>query len=419
MNEDGAAAGIKGYEQSLWVGNAMNGVGSQKFAYIDAKSGYAGALGGTSVANLGVQDATFASGGAIGPERATVSYTRPLRGMQEIPLALGRAFEAEGGKMSLNQQLLSVEKMGDSDYKLTFRKTWSSPCTQITSFTGPGAGGISVVRAKHVIVTLTKSAIERVHFIDHTGQSGLADTVKKLTDAVQSAPALKYFAQYETRWWETMAKESRPDYPSEEKFNVGRITSSAQINNLFAWYPGVQQNAELPRACPNKENMGVIQNYVTGNADWTYAGTLRMAEQLKCTETEAENCHLCFNEDNGFVGPATNHAPGLLADAMRYQQAYVFGLNPNTKEGLDKIPRPTEVMYQLWSNSNPVTQTDACHYFKAGYKWWELYEQARDLTGDKSLSFIGETMSYNWFWGEGALETAEQVRCGLRSFDHH
>jgi hypothetical protein len=86
------------------------------------------------------------------------------------------------------------------DYKLTFHKTWSSPCNQITSFSGPeesGAGEVFTVKVKKVLILLTKSALERVTFCDATGKSGLADKVKNLTDALDSAPALKYFAAYD------------------------------------------------------------------------------------------------------------------------------------------------------------------------------------------------------------------------------
>ena len=85
--------------------------------------------------------------------------------MQTIPLELEKAFRSEGGKTSLNTQLLKVQKNGDMDYELTLRKTWSSPCNQITSFTGPegsGAGEVFTVKAKKVLISLTKSALESV-----------------------------------------------------------------------------------------------------------------------------------------------------------------------------------------------------------------------------------------------------------------
>ena len=220
---------------------------------------------------------------------------------------------------------------------------------------------------------------------------------------MDSAPALKYFAVYDDRWWETKAQE-HPDFPNQEPFNVGRLTSSAYINNLFPWFPGTQ---DLKGVCPSNPDMGVIQSYITGFADFTYAGMLNQQFQNECNETDIDQCGVCFNESTDFVGPATNHASKLLSETMRYQLAVVFGFDPQEYE--NHIPEPTEVRYQLWSNSNPVTQTDSCHYFKSGYEWWDLYEAARDLTGDGSLSLIGETMSYNWFWAEGALETAEYV----------
>jgi len=155
--------------------------------------------------------------------------------------------------------------------------------------------------------------------------------------------------------------------------------------------------------------MGVIQAYITGFADWTYAGTLKMEQQLACKETDVDQCGKCFSNDTGFVGPAKNHAPKLLAEAIRRETAVLFGLGHGDSGAsqVADIPEPTEVMYQIWSNDNPVTQTDSCHYFKAGYKWWDLYVEARKM--DEGLSIVGEAFSFNWFWIEGALETAEYM----------
>jgi len=348
----------------------INGVSQNRANQIDAISGYAGAEGVSSPANLGIQDTTFASGAeSIGVSRETKWYVRPLRGMQHIPVSLAEAYTALKGKLSLNNELIQVTHVNPTadgaHYILTFRRTWSNPCNQVTSFQGPGAGEIYNVSAKKVILAVTKNALNKILFIDSTGK--LQDDVTELLDSVGSAPAMKYFASYPERWWETFAKKHHPKFPNDKRFNVSRITGSAQIQNLFAWYPGTQQAADQPRACSD-DKMGVIQNYITGFADWTYAGVLDEEKQLRCKEVDVSQCQKCFNEDTGFVGPAKNHAPKGLSDAMRQQQATLFGLMGRHNMSITDIPEPTEVMYQLWSNSNPVTQTDATHYFKAGYK---------------------------------------------------
>ena len=322
--------------------------------------------------------------------------------MQEIPLAMGRAFSELGGTIQLNHQLLRVEKR-DTDYWLTFRKTWTSPCSDVTTFEGPGGGELITVAAKRVVVALPKSALKRVQFVDSSGR--LQDRVDALCNAIASAPAMKYFASYASRWWETFAQDNHPDFPNDEPFNVGRVTGSNVVPNFFAWYPGVQQNADKPRPQCVDESMGVIQTYVTGFSDRTYEGLLRQQEQNQCKETDVEQCSKCFSDETGFVGPAADHVTKSLADMMRYQLAYTFGLDPI--DDADKVPEATQIKYRIWSNDNPVTQTDSCHYFKSGHKWWKLYEEARFL--DTGLHLIGEAFSFNWFWGEGAMETAEYM----------
>ena len=45
--------------------------------------------------------------------------------------------------------------------------------------------------------------------------------------------------------------------------------------------------------------MGVIQSYVTGFPDRTYAGTLLQEQQNECSVTDKSQCGTCFNEDTG------------------------------------------------------------------------------------------------------------------------
>merc|ERR1719382_1412307 len=105
-------------------------------------------------------------------------------------------------------------------YILTFRTTWSNPCNQVTSYGGPGAGEIYNVSAKNVLLSLTKNALKQVNFIDSTGK--LQNDVTYLLGTVASAPAMKYFAVYPERWWETFAQKYHPNFPNKKPFNVSR-----------------------------------------------------------------------------------------------------------------------------------------------------------------------------------------------------
>jgi hypothetical protein len=409
--------GVKNYETSLWTSTLMNNFSMNRNMLNNAISGYAGSLGSTTDMNLGVADVAFAPNAPPPIYKPTEYYVRPLTGMQTIPIKMAEAYTKLGGKTHFNSQLLVVEKVADG-WVLTFQKTWSSPCTQVTSFAGPegsGAGETYTVFAKKVVLALTKNALSKIVFKDSTNakpdEDGLLlpDRIDKLCAAVASASAMKYFASYPKRWWETFAQEHHKNYPNDVPFDVGRVTGSANVNNFFAWYPGVQQKADQPRACANDTDMGVVQAYVTGFADDTWSGALKQQQQLECRETEADQCGKCFNSDTGFVGPAKNHAPQLLEDAMRRELAVLWGLGAGNAGAsqVDQIPKATEVMYTIWSNDDPVTQTDAVHYFKAGFKWWDLYVKARSPA--EGLSLVGEAMSYNALWIEGALETSEYM----------
>ena len=74
-----------------------------------------------------------------------------------------------------------------------------------------------------------------------------------------------------------------------------------------------------------------------------------------------------------------------------------------------RVPDASVIKYRIWSADDPVTRSDAVHFWKAGVKWWEKYQVALDPLSGGNLHLIGEVFSHNQGWTEGALETAEHL----------
>jgi len=130
-------------------------------------------------------------------------YMRPLKGMQSVPLAIHEAFSGVGGETQMNAQLLRVERDGREDYPftLTFGDTFTSPCSGITTLTG----GQFVVKARRVVLGLTKTALEKVGFderlADGRRSSRIQSTVDSLLIHVGGWKYAKVFAAFNSRFW--------------------------------------------------------------------------------------------------------------------------------------------------------------------------------------------------------------------------
>ena len=78
-----------------------------------------------------------------------------------------------------------------------------------------------------------------------------------------------------------------------------------------------------------------------------------------------------------------------------------------------EVPDASAIMYRIWSGNDPVTRSDGVHFWRAGIKWWERYQDALQPLGKDNeggtIHIIGETFSYNQGWAEGAVETAEHL----------
>ena len=81
-----------------------------------------------------------------------------------------------------------------------------------------------------------------------------------------------------------------------------------------------------------------------------------------------------------------------------------------------KVPEPADIKYRIWHRDDPVTRSDAVHFWRSDLKWWnETYKIALEPT--KNLHLIGEVFSHNQGWTEGALETAEHLLQEVMGFE--
>jgi len=338
------------------------------------------------------------------------NWSRPLLGMQEFPRQLQARYRDMGGISYLSQQLQEVKRVDDKDYPwtLTFVETTTSPCTGITTPTSK----VWHLRAKQLVLAMPKAALGSISFAGTLPdqEKSLAIQIDRLLAAIQGVPFMKMHATYSQRWWQDTGIGAKTG------FNVGRFTSSNPVSNVFAWYPGTQARdqdgnySKIPGQCQETsgKNMGMIQLYATGHPAETWSGLMSNGRQQECSLKSAAKCSECFNSHSGFyvteTNPATNHISQTLVEGVRIELAEMFGVDPS------QIPEPTEMKYKIWDAQDPVTKSDAVHFWKAGQEWWKLYDEVLEVGGKSSkLHIVGEAFSFNWGWGEGALETAEYM----------
>mmetsp|Transcript_35470 Transcript_35470/g.93580 ORF Transcript_35470/g.93580 Transcript_35470/m.93580 type:complete len:727 (-) Transcript_35470:136-2316(-) len=368
----------------------------EEFSFADAISGYATSRTNT---NLGVAEAVKSRDGTQTiPERPeTRYYVRPLLGMEEIPRRLAQEFSCRhGGGLLLNLELVRVVRRESSSwpFELTFASTRTSPCSEVTHL----AQETHRVLAREVVLALPYAALERVEFLDERpGRAlGIQSAVRGLLEAVHPWPSLKLFAAFSNRWWETAGAMEG----GQHKFTTGRLTSSTVGVQAFAWCPGTQQAPDkMPSQCSS--DMGVMQMYSVDVIDRIFPGFTLGQQLSECTVMDPNRCGECFNTSSGFFGEPRNHASRLLVEAYRRELSSAFSMS------VEEVPEPYELKYHIWDAADPVTRSWAVHFWKAGFKWWELYDLALEL--EKGLHVVGETFSYTQAWGEGALETAEYM----------
>jgi len=311
----------------------------------------------------------------------TTEYLRPLRGMQDLPETFARHFEAYGGSIHRNSELTQVDQdPSTGEWKLTFARTATSPCTSITRATEETFS----VRAKKVVLNLPLAPLSRVKFGGAAQQK-----VTKLLGAISGANYAKYFLVFREPWFHSRASKA-----TGYNFTVGRFTSSTAITQAFAWYPGTQAHEDtVPETC---QDVHVLQLYDTSaTGGWESNPDAQAA--MDCDSGDGQ-CSQCFDPAQ-YVGPISNQA--TIRDWARIKNILLEIFGPGD------IPEPLEIRHHIWRPTDPVAQMHAVHTWNAGYRWWEKYADA--LQPMPGLHIVGEAFSLNSGWGEGAAETAEYM----------
>lgn len=310
----------------------------------------------------------------------------------------------QGVGSTMNHEVTKIEQLGPEEWMLTFRETETSSCTGITRMVNNG-GNVKKVRAKKVILALPAAALERIEFVTPKANGALHRKINNLASENAALPLMKTFAAWSTRWWntiehlDTFSATEMPKYVSPGRsvpFEAGRFTNDLN-SHIFAWYPGTQSRPATVQAnAPACADMGVIQVYSFPKVLPKYGAAAQGEAQERCRDEAT--CAVC--------NPAADndwYAPGI-SKSLRQMLTQDF----STMFRKD-APDPAEIKYRLWSRDDPVTRSDAVHFWKAGVRWWEKYKEALNPLDNGGLHLIGEVFSHNQGWTEGALDTAEHL----------
>ena len=363
----------------------------------EAVSGYA-----TENAEIGVGSPDFAG---VLPSSGKYSYVRPLNGMQTIPQSLNDAAVKLGVSSNTNQEVTKIEQLKGGDWLVTLRETMTSKCTGITKMKDNGSD-MRVIRTKRVILALPAAALKRIEFVTASSTGSLHRMINKIAGESTPLPLMKLFAAWPNRWWnkvnhlDTFSSTENPTLvPGRSTdFTCGRFTNDIN-SHLFSWYPGTQSRPETIKdnasAC---EDMGVIQLYVFPDRLPKFVSAAQIEDQIDCADDDT--CNVCNPEESEGV---------WFKPAISTRLQHLLSIDLSTLFRFD-VPDASEIMYRIWSENDPVTRSDAAHFWRAGIKWWESYKEALQPQGEGgTIHLIGEVFSHNQGWAEGAVETAEHL----------
>ena len=389
----GGPSGYPRWQASRFTEQTHGAPSDEKYHLSRCFSGYGD---GTLSWNTAVEGKFTVSG-----EHENVGYQRPLEGMEKIVHAAQEAF---AGATQLNMELLTVDLADPSSsypYLLTFGETRTSPCSRVTTLTGK----TQAMRAARLILALPKAGLTRIRFTKSAASETpleLQATMDKLLNKISGEPIGKMNMVFSHRWWETALTSTLP--ASGDGFTVGRFTSSTPLTQVFAWYPGSQQEEQFTPAVCGSE--GLMHAYFAGAGDpeLTWGTNVHAMEWDMCNATTADGCDRCVDPSK-FIGRSSNDVTTASWARVKAQLEMTFA-STNVGETVT-IPDPIEMNRIVWSAENPATKSDGIHHWLPGHTFWEVYPDV--LEPAPKLHIIGEAFSLNSGWAEGAVETAEYM----------
>lgn len=328
-------------------------------------------------------------------------YVRPLMGMQEFPLAIQRAFEGAGGATHMDMELKAISYLGEGHkkgkYRLHFRATRTHPCTEVTDYV-PDAAQVQVYADKLVLAGLPMAMLDNL--ITSMRQEKMLATVKTLIKSVALVSAGKFFFALDDPPAPRKG-ESEDTYD----FSTGRFTSSTEIQQLFAWYPGTQAR---PDQTLSSCTQTVLQMY---SADTLWETIAAQPEWYNCSwSIGPDQCDQCQAAQKGLLSlNPKDHFPKMIAD-------YFLNLLSTTYLQPKHSFKLTANKIRYFSPENPSTQMEGWHHWKADVKWWDMFDLALQPEQNVPLYIVGEAFSTQQGWANGAVLTAEymlQEKMGL------
>jgi lysine 2-monooxygenase len=357
-NEVTVFNGEKLYKTGFW--NLLYRVlTSEAYQFMDDAGGYyTNVANSTSVLSLPVFE--------FGP---SVRYKTLVEGYEELPRAVGRAFESEHGPIHRNWRLDGFVRDGKR-YTLLFVKTSTDKRGCTDPHGGSGKKETMRVSASQIVLAMPRRSLELVRW------EGFEEPdVRALVNAVISQAAFKIFLGYPYPWWRVLGLEA------------GRSITDMPLRQTF-YFPteGEQKGADKK----NDNSLMMVSYNDLGSVPFWKA-------------LEADT----LGPDSIFPGrPNPFVKKSMVPDTpIPITTQMVDACQQMVREihGLAFVPAPYTAAYHDWSDD---PYGGGWHAWKAGVRFWELMPKVRQPVKGEDVFVCGEAYSINQGWVEGALQTA-------------
>lgn len=285
-------------------------------------------------------------------------------GYDQLPIAIATRFEAAGGQLALDTEVVRITRSADGTFCLALRD-----------------GG--EVRARTVILALPRRAIELISpgsvVLDTTSMRALLATVVPI-------PVMKLFLAYDRPWW--------TDAGVAEVW--GHSVSTLPLRTTY--YFG--EEASAPGGDPTNHNSLLMASY-TDSLQLSYWEGLRRGPAF------AQRANPATDTTPGSPAWHEQDATAAMVAAATDQLGMLHQLDPS------EVPAPYAAAFKDWGDD---PYGGAMHAWAIGADSDAAMARALQPDPDVPLYVCGEAFSRFQGWVEGAFDTAETVlqqRLGL------